>query len=50
MQSAKRRQRADCDSDHELLIAKFRLKLKIRKTLGFPGGASLKNPPSMQET
>ena len=25
---------ADCDSDHELLIAKFRLKLKkVRKTI-----------------
>ena len=28
MQSAKTRQGADCGSDHELLIAKFRLKLK----------------------
>ena len=28
IQSAKTRQGADCDSDHELLIAKFRLKLK----------------------
>ena len=27
-QSAKARQGADCGSDHELLIAKFRLKLK----------------------
>ena len=26
--SAKTRLKADCDSDHELLIAKFRLKLK----------------------
>ena len=28
LQSAKTRPGADCDSDHELLIAKFRLKLK----------------------
>ena len=28
IQSAKTRQRADCGSDHELLIDKFRLKLK----------------------
>ena len=28
IQSAKTRQGADCSSDHELLIAKFRLKLK----------------------
>ena len=28
LQSAKTRPRADCGSDHELLIAKFRLKLK----------------------
>ena len=28
MQSAETRQGADCGSDHELLIAKFRLKLK----------------------
>ena len=28
IQSAKTRPGADCDSDHELLIAKFRLKLK----------------------
>ena len=35
VQSAKTRPGADCGSDHELLIAKFRLKLKIvRKTTG----------------
>ena len=28
MQSTRTRSRADCGSDHELLIAKFRLKLK----------------------
>ena len=33
MQSTKTRPGADCGSDHELLIAKFRLKLKkVRKT------------------
>ena len=33
MQSAKTRPEAECGSDHELLIAKFRLKLKkVRKT------------------
>ena len=33
MQSAKTRPGSDCDSDHELLIAKFRLKLKkVEKT------------------
>ena len=31
IQSAKTRLEADCGSDHELLIAKFRLKLKWRK-------------------
>ena len=32
IQSAKTRPRVDCGSDHELLIAKFRLKLKkVRK-------------------
>ena len=34
MQSAKTRPEADCGSDHELLIAKFRLKLKkVGKTI-----------------
>ena len=34
IQSAKTRPGADCGSDHELLIAKFRLKLKkVRKTI-----------------
>ena len=33
IQSAKTRQGADCGSDHELLIAKFRLKLKKGKPL-----------------
>ena len=32
IQSAKTRLGADCGSDHELLIAKFRLKLKAGKT------------------
>ena len=35
IQSAKTRPEADCGSDHELLIAKFRLKLKkVGKTTG----------------
>ena len=38
MQSAKTRPGADCDSDHELLIFKFRLKLKkAGKPLDHPG-------------
>ena len=38
IQSAKTRPRADCDSDHEFLIAKFRLKLnKWRKPLDHSG-------------
>ena len=32
IQSAKTRPGADCGSDHHLLIAKFRLKLKVGKT------------------
>ena len=38
IQSAKTRPGADCGSDHELLIAKFRLKLKkVGKTLDHSG-------------
>ena len=38
IQSAKARPRADCGSDHELLIAKFRLKLnKVGKPLDHSG-------------
>ena len=38
MQSAKIRPGANCGSDHELLIAKFRLKLKkVRKPLDYSG-------------
>ena len=33
IQSAKTRRGADCGSDHELLIAKFRLKKKVGKTI-----------------
>ena len=33
MQSVKTRPGADCDSDHQLLIAKFRLKLKKGKII-----------------
>ena len=55
IQSTKTRQGADCSSDHELLIAKFRLKLKkVEKTTrpfrydlnqmpyDFPGGSEVK--------
>ena len=35
---------ADCDSDHELLIAKFRLKLKtVEKTLDHSGMTEIKS-------
>ena len=38
-------------SDHELLIAQFRLKLKkVGKTMGFPGGSAVDNLPAMQES
>ena len=33
IQSAKTRPGADCGSEHHLLIAKFRLKLKVGKTI-----------------
>ena len=36
IQSAKTRLRADCGSDHELLIAKFRLKLKKVEKIARP--------------
>ena len=35
--SAKTRPAPDCGSDHEVLIAKFRFKLKYRKPLGHSG-------------
>ena len=38
-------------ADHELLIAKFRLKLKkVGKTMGFPGSSAVDNSPAMQES
>ena len=39
IQSAKTRLGADCDSDHELLIAKFRLKLAIKSSWSQPQSA-----------
>ena len=43
IQSAKTRPGADCGSDHELLIAKFRLKLKkVEKTLDDSGMTKIK--------
>ena len=45
IQSTKTRLGADCSSDHELLIARFRLKLKkVRKTTG-PFGYDLNQIP-----
>ena len=57
MQSAKTRLGADCGSDHELLSAIFRLKLKKEFLInielvmpqGSPGGSMVKNRPAMQE-
>ena len=44
IQWAKTRLEADCGSDHELLIAKFRLKLKkVQKTIGEGNGTPLQH-------
>ena len=43
--SAKRRSGADCGSDHELLIAKFRLKLKKVGKTNRPFGYDLNQIP-----
>ena len=45
IQSAKSRPGADCGSDHELLIAKFRLKLKKVKETSRPFGYDLNQIP-----
>ena len=45
IQSAKTRPGADCGSDHELLIAKFRLKLKKVKETSRPFGYDLNQIP-----
>ena len=45
MQSAKTRPGADCGSDHELLIAKFRLKLKKVGKTNSPGRYDLYQIP-----
>ena len=44
-QSAKTRPAADCGSDHELLIAKFRLKLKKVEKTTIPFGYDLNQIP-----
>ena len=49
-QSAKTRPGADCGSDHELLIAKFRLKLKKVGSWASLVAQLVKNPPAMLET
>ena len=43
IQSAKTRPGADCGSDHKLLIAKFRLKLKYGKPPDHSGMTSIKS-------
>ena len=49
IQSAKTRPGADCRTDHELLIAKFRLKLKkVGKTTNHSGMASIKSVTIIQ--
>ena len=49
IQSAKTRPGTDCGSDHQLLIAKFRLKLrKQRKPLGRTGMTYIKSPVNTQ--
>ena len=45
MQSAKTRPGADCDSDHQLLIAKFKLKLKKTKKPTRPASYNLNQIP-----
>ena len=45
IQSAKTRPGADCGSDHELLIAKFRLKLKKLGKITRPFRYDLKGTP-----
>ena len=45
IQSAKTRPGADCGSDHELLIAKFRLKLKKVRETSRPFGYDLNQIP-----
>ena len=55
IQSAKTRPGADCSSDHELLIAKFRLKLKkVGKTTTWKWTSlvaqTVKHLPTMRET
>ena len=47
IQSTKIRPGADCGSEHELLIAKFRLNWRKQgKPLGFPDGSVMKNLPA----